>query len=35
MIFDMIFRFKADQNMAAEYYERDFQIIFHFKKAQI
>ena len=30
----MIFHFMAAQNLVAEHYERDFDIIFHFKADQ-
>ena len=33
--FDMIFHFKAAQNLVAEHYVRDFGIIYHFKADQI
>ena len=30
--FDIIFHFKAAQNLVAEHYERDFDMIFHLMK---
>ena len=32
--FDMIFHFKATQNLVAEHYGREFDMIFHFKAIQ-
>ena len=32
--FDMIFHFKAAQNLVVEHYERYFNMIFHFNVAQ-